>query len=84
MIERIIYGECPTRVYITFEELSSRIHPEDLDKVRASFAATRDLVGTYETDFRILHGDEVRWISARGRGDDRASSAGSCSEYFSM
>ena len=56
---------------VTFEELSSRIHPEDLDKVRASFAATRDIVGAYETDFRILHGDQVRWISARGRGDDQ-------------
>ena len=69
MIERMTYGECPTRA--TFEELSSRIHPEDLDKVRASFAATRDMVGAYETDFRILHGEEVRWISARGRGDDQ-------------
>ena len=56
---------------ITFEELSARIHPEDLDKVRASFAATRDITGAYETDFRILHGDQIRWISARGRGDDQ-------------
>ncbi len=56
---------------ITFETLSARIHPEDLDRVRAAFAATRDISGGYETDFRILHGDEVRWISARGRGDDQ-------------
>ena len=56
---------------ITFEELSARIHPEDLDKVRASFAATREVFGAYETDFRILHGDQVRWVSARGRGDDQ-------------
>ncbi len=55
---------------VTFEELSSRIHPEDLDKVRAAFAATRESYGPYETDFRILFGKEVRWISARGRGDD--------------
>ena len=61
----------PKREAITFQELSSRIHPEDLDKVRASFAATRDVVGAYETDFRILHGSKVRWISARGRGDDQ-------------
>ncbi len=26
---------------VTFEELSARIHPEDLDRVRAAFAATR-------------------------------------------
>jgi two-component sensor histidine kinase len=56
---------------VTFEDLSSRIHPEDLDKVRAAFAATRDTQGSYETDFRILHGDRIRWISARGRGDDQ-------------
>jgi PAS domain S-box-containing protein len=56
---------------ITFETLSSRIHPEDLDRVRAAFAATRDMLGAYETDFRILHDGDVRWISARGRGDDQ-------------
>ena len=61
----------PNTGVITFEELSSRIHPEDLDKVRASFVATREIVGAYETDFRILRGDQVRWISARGRGDDQ-------------
>ena len=55
---------------VTFEELSTRIHPLDLDKVRAAFTATRDLVGPYEIDFRILHGEAVRWISARGQGDD--------------
>jgi two-component sensor histidine kinase len=56
---------------ITFEDLSARIHPEDLDRVRAAFAATREIFGAYEIDFRILHGAEVRWISARGRGDDQ-------------
>jgi two-component sensor histidine kinase len=61
----------PPRDQITFEELSARIHPADLDKVRAAFNSTRDLTGAYETDFRILHGREVRWVSARGRGDDQ-------------
>jgi two-component sensor histidine kinase len=56
---------------ITFEELSSHIHPEDLDGVRKAFAATREIAGAYETDFRILIGDQIRWISARGRGDDQ-------------
>nr|WP_040573525.1 sensor histidine kinase [Methylocystis rosea] len=55
---------------VTFEDLSSHIHPEDLDRVRAAFASTREVLGPYEIDFRILHGDKVRWISARGRGDD--------------
>jgi two-component sensor histidine kinase len=56
---------------VTFEDLSARIHPEDLDRVRAAFAATREKFGPYEIDFRILHHGEVHWISARGRGEDQ-------------
>lgn len=55
---------------VTFEELSSHIHPADRDRVRAAFAATRAVLGAYETDFRILIGDEIRWIAARGQGED--------------
>jgi two-component sensor histidine kinase len=39
--------------------------------VRAAFAATREILGAYEIEFRILHGNDVRWISARGRGADQ-------------
>src|SRR5215208_7925652 len=55
---------------VTFEDLSAHIHPADRDRVRAAFAATRAIVGAYEIDFRIMVGDEIRWISARGQGDD--------------
>lgn len=55
---------------VTFEELSVRIHPVDRDRVRAAFNATRAIDGSYEIDFRICLGDEVRWISARGQGAD--------------
>jgi two-component sensor histidine kinase len=55
---------------VTFEELSQHIHPQDRDRVRAAFAATRAVLGSYETDFRIMVGDEIRWVSARGRGED--------------
>lgn len=55
---------------VTFEDLSANIHPADRDRVRAAFSATRGIVGPYEIDFRILIQDTVRWISARGRGDD--------------
>ena len=55
---------------VTFEELSSHIHPADRDRVRAAFAATRAVLGDYETDFRIMMGDEIRWIAARGQGED--------------
>ncbi|MEG3084420.1 HWE histidine kinase domain-containing protein [Sphingomonas sp. PB2P12] len=60
----------PWRDGVTFEELSAHIHPSDRDRVRSAFAATRAILGSYETDFRIMIGDEVRWISARGQGED--------------
>ena len=56
---------------VTFEDLSAHIHPEDLGRVRAAFASTREILGAYEIDFRVLHGETLRWISARGRGDDQ-------------
>lgn len=37
----------PNTGTITFEVLSVCIHPEDLDRVRAAFAATRDMLGAY-------------------------------------
>jgi two-component sensor histidine kinase len=60
----------PLKSTITFENLSAHIHPEDRDRVRAGFTATRAVLGSYETDFRIMIGDEVRWVAARGKGDD--------------
>lgn len=56
--------------YVTFNDLSAHIHPADRDRVRAAFAATRAVLGAYETDFRIIVGEEIRWIAARGQGED--------------
>src|SRR2546423_8801856 len=55
---------------VTFEILSQNIHPADVERVRSAFAATRAVIGSYEIDFRILSGSDIRWISARGQGDD--------------
>ncbi|WP_426232200.1 sensor histidine kinase [Pararhizobium sp. DWP3-4] len=60
----------PRGVDVTFEDLSAHIHPADRDRVRAAFTATRAIIGAYEIDFRIMIGDELKWISARGQGDD--------------
>lgn len=60
----------PAGEYVSFEDLSVHIHPADRDRVKAAFIATRAIVGAYEIDFRIILGDEVRWISARGQGND--------------
>ena len=55
---------------VAFEDLSAHIHPADRDRVRAAFSATRSVPGPYEIDFRIMIGDDIRWISARGQGAD--------------
>jgi two-component sensor histidine kinase len=55
---------------VSFEDLSAHIHPADRDRVRAAFTATRSVVGSYEIDFRIGVGEDIRWISARGQGAD--------------
>ncbi|MEP7350374.1 MAG: HWE histidine kinase domain-containing protein [Sphingorhabdus sp.] len=60
----------PRAERIEFEQLSAHIHPADRDRVRAAFIATRSVCGPYEIDFRIIVGDQVRWISARGQGAD--------------
>ncbi len=65
----IMWGVPPSGS-VTFEDLSAHIHPHDLDRVRAAFAETREILGPYEIDFRIMVGDEVRWVSARGQGND--------------
>lgn len=62
-----MWGVPPSET-VCFEDLSAHIHPADRDRVRAAFAATRAVTGPYEIDFRILVGELVRWISARGQG----------------
>ena len=65
-----LWGVSKDQHQVTFEILSKNIHPADLERVRSAFAATRAVVGSYEIDFRILSGNDIRWISARGQGDD--------------
>jgi len=67
-----LWGVSKAQKEVTFEILSRNIHPADLQRVRSAFAATRAVVGAYEIDFRVLSGKDIRWISARGQGDDAA------------
>ena len=62
--------DVPRGEAVTFEDLSSRIHPADLGRVREAFQNTRARPGAYEIDFRVFQGKAVRWISARGQGND--------------
>lgn len=72
----------PRSETVTFEHLSATIHPQDLDKVRAAFTATRAVFGAYEIDFRILSGNKIRWISARGQGNDAGMREGVMAGIF--
>lgn len=63
--------DVPAETDLTFEHLSAKVHPADQDRVRAAFVATRAIDGAFEIDFRILTtASDVRWISARGQGND--------------
>ncbi len=55
---------------VTFQDLSARMHPADLERVRLAFKETQALTGPYEIDFRIQFADDFRWISARGQGGE--------------
>lgn len=68
---------------VTFDDLSSHIHPADRDRVKAAFAATRALIGAYEIDFRIMVGEEVGGCRPVARATMRISSAVSCTEFSS-
>ncbi len=69
-----LWGEA-RRDKITFADLSSHIHPADRDRVAVAFNATRAHFGAYELDFRINVIDEIRWVAARGKGDDEGHDA---------
>jgi PAS domain S-box-containing protein len=43
------------------------IHPEDRDRVAATVRRTVDTGVDYETEYRILVDDRIRWVIARGR-----------------
>ena len=66
-----LWGVLRARAPVTFRALSAKIHPEDLDRVRSTFAETRAQSGPYEIDFRIEAEQNIeRWLSARGQSGD--------------
>ena len=71
-----LWGVVPDDGIVTFEQLSSRIHPEDIERVRAAFMAAREIAGAFELDFRIMYRQEVRWIAARSQSDEAAMVGG--------
>ena len=66
---RTLWGQSDSDV-VSFEDLAAHIYPPDRERVKAAFQATRAIFGSFEIDFRIEIGSEVRWVSARGQGND--------------
>jgi PAS domain S-box-containing protein len=53
---------------ITFEQLISRWHPADRDKVRQTLKEAIENGRDYDAEFRTVAADgDVRWVAARGR-----------------
>jgi two-component system sensor kinase FixL len=53
---------------LDLKQIFQRLHPEDREAVRQSFAKAIKYDGHYEIDFRLLFPDgQVRWIASRGR-----------------
>src|SRR6266403_5260850 len=58
----------PVSGKITFEDLISRWHPDDRDKVRQTLRDAIENGKDYEAEFRkVLADGSVRWVAARGR-----------------
>src|SRR6266516_4505541 len=58
----------PVSGKITFEDLISRWHADDRDKVRKALRDAIENGKDYEADFRRVFADgSVRWVAARGR-----------------
>jgi PAS domain S-box-containing protein len=58
----------PTSGKITFEDLISRWHADDRDRVRETVNDAIQTGKDYQADFRVVRGDGgVQWVCARGR-----------------
>jgi diguanylate cyclase (GGDEF)-like protein/PAS domain S-box-containing protein len=61
-------GYAETEITHSVEEWFSRVHPQDIEQVKAAIAAHLELLTPHcETEYRILHKDgSYRWILCRG------------------
>jgi serine phosphatase RsbU (regulator of sigma subunit)/PAS domain-containing protein len=52
----------------SIEAFEVRLHPDDIERVRAELQSAVDGCGEFESEYRIvLPGGAIRWIGARGR-----------------
>ncbi len=63
-----IFGYGPGEFGRTIEDFETRLHPEDLSRVRSVLGAARQECSTWAMDYRVVHPDgHSRWVTARGR-----------------
>jgi diguanylate cyclase (GGDEF)-like protein len=57
------------RSFLTKQEFEAAIHPEDLQALSAALDPVNAREGTIRHEFRLLAGDEVRWVVSHWRFD---------------
>lgn len=63
-----LFGFDPTTQEVSFEEWLKRLHPDDRTYANEIVSCTIEQQQEYyETDYRILHPDGIRWLSARAK-----------------
>ncbi|MEH2306835.1 PAS domain-containing protein [Nostoc sp.] len=63
-----LFGFDPTTQEVSFEEWLSRLHPDDRTSANEIVSRTiQQQQEYYETDYRILHPDGIRWLAARAK-----------------
>jgi PAS domain S-box-containing protein len=56
----------PKRAQFSEQELTARIHPEDVAEWRRKVLKTAAAGGTYSHQYRIVRNDNVIWVRAKG------------------
>ncbi|MEH1863726.1 MAG: PAS domain-containing protein [Nostoc sp.] len=63
-----LFGFDPTTQEVSFEEWLNRLHPDDRTYANEIVSSTiQQQQEYYQTDYRILHADGIRWLAARAK-----------------
>jgi PAS domain-containing protein len=57
----------PKRAQFSEQELTARIHPDDVAEWRRKVFRTASTGGTYSHQYRIIRNDNVTWVRAKGQ-----------------
>jgi PAS domain S-box-containing protein len=75
----VLYGFDPAGGVPRFEDVAARVHPQDRDRVVASFRQACAGAGRHETRFRIVHADgAIRYVHSLSEARNGADGAPQC------